>query len=86
MRRRIRRIASQFCTETGHRTVSRHQIRSRMQEIVFHIPKSRQYYHGKLTLLEIGKIMHVHLTLVARLKSQGILKLQTHLSRHGRAE
>ena len=39
------------------------------------------YYHEEATLREIAEIMHMHLSRIAQLKSQGILRLRTYMER-----
>lgn len=40
------------------------------------------YYHEEATLREIAEIMQMHLSRIAQLKSQGILRLRTYMQRH----
>jgi RNA polymerase sigma factor for flagellar operon FliA len=39
------------------------------------------YYHEEATLREIAEIMQMHLSRIAQLKTQGILRLRTYMAR-----
>ena len=54
------------------------------------MPKSERtvlslYYYEELNLREIGEVMDMHLSRIAQLRTQAILRLRSHLERVGSA-
>jgi len=69
------------------KTLERAELERLLAQAIEQMPKMERtvlslYYHEEATLREIAEIMQMHLSRVAQLKSQGILRLRTYMERH----
>jgi len=68
-------------------TLERSELERVLAQAIEQMPKAERtvmslYYHEEATLREIAEIMDMHLSRIAQLKSQGILRLRTYMERH----
>jgi len=69
------------------KTLERAELERVLAQAIEQMPKAERtvmslYYHEEATLREIAEIMDMHLSRIAQLKSQGILRLRTYMERH----
>ena len=69
------------------KTLERAELERLLAQAIEQMPKMERtvlslYYHEEATLREIAEIMQMHLSRIAQLKSQGILRLRTYMERH----
>lgn len=69
------------------KTLERSELERVLAQGIEQMPKAERtvlslYYHEEATLREIAEIMGMHLSRIAQLKSQGILRLRTYMERH----
>jgi RNA polymerase sigma factor for flagellar operon FliA len=69
------------------KTLERAELERLLAQAIDQMPKMERtvlslYYHEEATLREIADIMQMHLSRIAQLKSQGILRLRTYMERH----
>lgn len=69
------------------RALERSELERVLAQAIELMPKAERtvlslYYHEEATLREIAEIMDMHLSRIAQLKSQGILRLRTYMERH----
>lgn len=69
------------------KTLERSELERVLAQGIEQMPKAERtvlslYYHEEATLREIAEIMEMHLSRIAQLKSQGILRLRTYMERH----
>ncbi|HVP48458.1 MAG TPA: FliA/WhiG family RNA polymerase sigma factor [Bryobacteraceae bacterium] len=69
------------------KTLERAELERLLAQAIDQMPKMERtvlslYYHEEATLREIAEIMQMHLSRIAQLKSQGILRLRTYMERH----
>lgn len=67
-------------------TLERAELEKLLAEAIEQMPPMERtvlslYYHEEATLREIAEIMQMHLSRIAQLKSQGILRLRTYMER-----
>jgi RNA polymerase sigma factor FliA len=67
-------------------TLERAELERLLASAIDQMPKAERtvlslYYHEEATLREIAEIMRMHLSRVAQLKAQGILRLRTYMER-----
>ena len=67
-------------------TLERAELERLLAEAIEQMPKMERtvlslYYHEEATLREIAEITQMHLSRIAQLKTQGILRLRTHMER-----
>jgi RNA polymerase sigma factor for flagellar operon FliA len=80
-----------YIPDTEDNLPSKTLERAELEQVLAHgieqMPKAERtvlslYYHEEATLREIAEIMGMHLSRIAQLKSQGILRLRTYMERH----
>jgi RNA polymerase sigma factor for flagellar operon FliA len=69
------------------KTLERSELERVLAQGIEQMPKAERtvlslYYHEEATLREIAEIMGMHLSRIAQLKSQGVLRLRTYMERH----
>jgi RNA polymerase sigma factor for flagellar operon FliA len=67
-------------------TLERAELERLLAQAIDQMPKAERtvlslYYHEEATLREIAEIMQMHLSRIAQLKAQGILRLRTYMER-----
>jgi RNA polymerase sigma factor for flagellar operon FliA len=72
-------------------TLERAEVERLLAQAIEQMPKMERtvlslYYHEEATLREIAEIMQMHLSRIAQLKSQGILRLRTYIERRWSAQ
>ena len=72
-------------------TLERAELERLLAQAIEQMPKMERtvlslYYHEEATLREIAEIMQMHLSRIAQLKSQGILRLRTYIERRWSAQ
>ncbi len=80
------KIASSGEDSSPSRIVERHELERILALAIDRIPKIERtvlqmYYYEELSLREIGVVLGVHLSRVAQLRTQSILRLRSHLQR-----
>ena len=72
-------------------TLERAELERLLAQAIEQMPKMERtvlslYYHEEATLREIAEIMQMHLSRIAQLKAQGILRLRTYMERRWSAQ
>jgi RNA polymerase sigma factor for flagellar operon FliA len=67
-------------------TLERSELERLLAEAIDQMPKMERtvlslYYHEEATLREIAEMLHMHISRIAQLKTQGILRLRTYMER-----
>jgi RNA polymerase sigma factor for flagellar operon FliA len=73
------------------KTLERAELERLLAEAIEQMPKMERtvlslYYHEEATLREIAEITQMHLSRIAQLKTQGILRLRTYMERRWSAQ
>lgn len=73
------------------KTLERAELERLLAEAIQQMPKMERtvlslYYHEEATLREIAEITQMHLSRIAQLKTQGILRLRTYMERRWSAQ
>jgi RNA polymerase sigma factor for flagellar operon FliA len=72
-------------------TLERAELERLLAQAIEQMPKMERtvlslYYHEEATLREIAEITQMHLSRIAQLKAQGILRLRTYMERRWSAQ